>query len=125
MERREVKWLIHVSIAAGIGILVGLRERTLQWLMGLFNVKCVLVGVIRPVGVLLQLISVSVTVGRFTFINLTDSTIVTYVTVATHLYLQRQVGGFTYILRAHYFIILFKNSQPEILKEVSLQLFVK
>ena len=114
-----------MAIAAGIGILVGLRERTLQWLMGLFNVKCALVGVIRPVGVLIQLISVSVTVGRFTFINLTDSMIVTYVTVATHLYLQRQVGGFTYILRAHYFIILFKNSQPEILKEVSLQLFVK
>ena len=123
MEKREVKWLIHVSIAAGI--LVGLMERTLQWLMGLFNVKCVLVWVTGPVGVIIQLTSVSVTVGRFTFINLTDSMIITHVTVAMHLYLQRQVGGFSYILRAHYFMTLFKNPQPKILKEVFLQLVVK
>ena len=66
----EVKWLIHVSTGFIVvqGVLAGLREHTLQWLMGLFDAKCVLIEFMGA-AVTIQLTSVSVTVGRFTFIS--------------------------------------------------------
>jgi len=91
VETLELKWLIHVStrvIVVRIG-LAGLREHTLQWLMGLFNAKCV--SMIMDVAVIIQLTSESDTVGRSTFIILTDSMFVTYVTVATNLSLHHQL----------------------------------
>ena len=110
VETLELKWLIHVStrvIVVRIG-LADLTEHTLQWLMGLFNAKCV--SMIMDVAVIIQLTSVSDTVGRSTFIILTDSMSVTYVTVATNLSLHHQVGEFSYISLAHYSIeLFFKN----------------
>ena len=98
VETLEVKWLIHVStmVIVAQARLAGSMEHTQQWLMGLFNVKSVSLQVL-DIAVIIQLTSVSVTVGSFTFINLTDPMFVTYVTVATDLYLQHQVGGFIYI----------------------------
>ena len=92
VEMLEVKWLIHVSTGFIVvqGVLAGLREHTLQWLMGLFDAKCVLIE-FTGAAVTIQLTSVSVTVGRFTFISLTAPMFLTYVSVATDLSLQHQV----------------------------------
>jgi len=92
VETLEVKSLIHVSTMVIVerGRLAGSMEHTQQWLMGLFNVKSVSIEVLE-IAVIIQLTSVCVTVVRFTFINLTDPMFVTYVTVATDLYLQHQL----------------------------------
>ena len=125
VEKLEVKWLIHVSTTIIVvrGFLAGLTEHTLQWLMGLFNAECVSI-LVMGVVVIIQLTSVFVTVGRFTFINLTES-IITYVTVATDLYLQHQVREDSSISLAHYSVKLLKRSLLESLKAVFMQLSVQ
>ena len=94
VEKLTVKWLIHVSTGNIVVryTLAGSVEHALKWLMGLFNAKCV--SMIIGAAVILKLTSVFVTVGCFTFINLTDSMFGAIVTVATGLYLQHQVGRF-------------------------------
>lgn len=98
-EKLETKWQIPVLTYCIVVRFCqdGLMEHTLQCLMGLFNAKFVLMEEEATV-VIIQLTLVFVTVGHFTFTNLRDSMFLSYVTVATDMYLQHQVGGFSYIL---------------------------
>lgn len=98
-EKLETKWQIPVLTYCIVVRLCqdGLMENTLQCLMGLFNAKFVLMEEEATV-VIIQLTLVFVTVGHFTFTNLRHSMFLSYVTVATDMYHQHQVGGFSYIL---------------------------
>ena len=100
VEKLEVKWqsLVSTRIIAVRTRQAGLMEPILQWLMGLFSVKCALVT-LAP-AVIIPPTSMFVTVELSTFTNLSRHLIVIYATVGMD-YHEHQVG------RRHTFI-----SQP-------------